>query len=45
MQNHAHAVADEHEVAMRIDKARDRLGFEPVHLWRQEYAATPQPAS
>lgn len=35
----------EFETLMSIDKARDRLGFEPVHLWRQEYAATPQPAS
>ncbi|WP_341946425.1 NAD(P)-dependent oxidoreductase [Microbacterium sp. LWH11-1.2] len=29
----------EFETLMSIDKARDRLGFEPAHLWREEYAA------
>lgn len=28
----------EFETLMSIDKARSRLGFEPRHLWRQEYA-------
>jgi nucleoside-diphosphate-sugar epimerase len=29
----------EYETLMSIDKARRRLGYEPVHLWRDEYAA------
>lgn len=28
----------EFETLMSIDKARERLGFEPQHLWREEYA-------
>jgi nucleoside-diphosphate-sugar epimerase len=28
----------EFETLMSIDKARERLGFEPEHLWRDEYA-------
>lgn len=30
---------DEFATLMSIDKARDRLGYEPAHLWREEYAA------
>jgi nucleoside-diphosphate-sugar epimerase len=29
----------EFETLISVDKARDRLGFEAVHLWRDEYAA------
>jgi nucleoside-diphosphate-sugar epimerase len=29
----------EFETLMSIDKARDRLGFEPKHLWREGFAA------
>jgi nucleoside-diphosphate-sugar epimerase len=28
----------EFETLMSIDKARKRLGFEPEHLWRNEFA-------
>ncbi|MGF3057099.1 NAD-dependent epimerase/dehydratase family protein [Microbacterium sp. YY-01] len=31
----------EWETLMSIDKARRMLGFEPRHLWRSEYSATP----
>jgi hypothetical protein len=27
----------EFETLVSIDKARDRLGFEPQHLWRDEF--------
>jgi nucleoside-diphosphate-sugar epimerase len=29
----------EFETLMSIDKARERLGFEPKHLWREGFAA------
>jgi len=37
-----HEGLGEFETLISIDKARERLGFEPQHLWREEYGQTPQ---